>query len=41
MKYMIDTNTLIDFIKNKPPSVADRIDRLGDADELCSVRDLR
>ena len=26
MKYMLDTNTLIYFIKNKPPSIAARID---------------
>lgn len=35
MKYMLDTNTLIYFIKHKPPSVADRINALGDADTLC------
>ena len=35
MKYMLDTNTLIYFIKNKPPSVVERINRLRDEDELC------
>jgi tRNA(fMet)-specific endonuclease VapC len=32
---MLDTNTLIYFIKNKPPSVADRINALGEDDVLC------
>jgi len=32
---MLDTNTLIYFIKNKPPSVAVRIDALLDNDVLC------
>lgn len=32
---MLDTNTLIYFIKNKPPSVAARINALEDSDLLC------
>ena len=32
---MLDTNTLIYFIKNKPPSEAARIDALKDDDALC------
>jgi tRNA(fMet)-specific endonuclease VapC len=32
---MLDTNTLIYFIKNKPPEVAARINALRDEDELC------
>lgn len=32
---MLDTNILIYLIKNQPPSVAQRIDSLGDDDELC------
>jgi tRNA(fMet)-specific endonuclease VapC len=32
---MLDTNTLIYFIKNKPPAVAARINALGEDDELC------
>ena len=32
---MLDTNTLIYFIKNKPPSVAARINALNDDDALC------
>lgn len=35
MKYMLDTNTLIYFIKNKPPSVANRINALNEDDVLC------
>ena len=35
MKYMLDTNTLIYFIKNKPPSVAERINALHEDDVLC------
>ena len=35
MKYMLDTNTLIYLIKNKPPTVVERINRLHDEDELC------
>lgn len=32
---MLDTNTLIYLIKNKPPTVATRINSLGDDDALC------
>ena len=32
---MLDTNTLIYFIKNKPPSVAERINALAIDDVLC------
>ncbi len=32
---MLDTNTLIYFIKNKPPSVAERINALDVDDVLC------
>ncbi len=32
---MLDTDTLIYFIKNKPPSVAVRINALDDSDMLC------
>ncbi|MDP2367466.1 type II toxin-antitoxin system VapC family toxin [Rhodoferax sp.] len=32
---MLDTNILIYLIKNKPPSVADRINALAPSDELC------
>lgn len=32
---MLDTDTLIYFIKNKPPSVAARINALDDSDLLC------
>ena len=32
---MLDTNTLIYFVKNKPLSVAARINALSDDDELC------
>lgn len=32
---MFDTNTLIYLIKNRPPSVAERINALGEDDELC------
>ena len=35
MKYMLDTNILIYLIKNKPPSVAQRINALGDDAQLC------
>lgn len=35
MKYMLDTNTLIYFIKNKPPSAAERINALNEDDVLC------
>lgn len=32
---MLDTNTLIYLIKNKPPSVAERINAMEDSDALC------
>jgi len=32
---MLDTNILIYLIKNKPPSVAERVAALGDSTELC------
>jgi tRNA(fMet)-specific endonuclease VapC len=32
---MLDTNILIYLIKNKPESVAQRVNSLGDDDELC------
>ena len=35
MNYMLDTNILIYLIKNKPPSVADRINALSSDDQLC------
>lgn len=35
MKYMLDTNTLIYFIKNKPVTVAQRIRDLRDDDAIC------
>lgn len=35
MKYMLDTNILIYFLKNKPASVADRVNALESTDELC------
>ncbi len=35
MKYMLDTNIVIYFIKNKPPAVADRINALDADDTLC------
>lgn len=35
MRYMLDTNILIYRIKNKPPSVATRINALDPGDELC------
>ena len=35
MKYMLDTNTVIFFIKNKPASVAQRINSLHEDDALC------
>ena len=35
MKYMLDTNTLIYFIKNKPASVAQRIRALPEDDAIC------
>jgi len=33
--YMLDTNTLIYLIKNKPPSLAERINALGNDAVLC------
>lgn len=35
MKFMLDTNTLIYLIKNKPPSVADRFNALREDDTVC------
>lgn len=35
MRYMLDTNILIYLIKNKPPSVAARINALDSQAELC------
>jgi tRNA(fMet)-specific endonuclease VapC len=35
VRYMLDTNILIYLIKNKPPSVATRINALDPSDELC------
>ena len=35
MRYMLDTNILIYFIKNKPPSVANRINALDEEALLC------
>ena len=35
MKYMLDTNTLIFFIKNRPASVAQRIRALPEDDAIC------
>ena len=35
MRYMLDTSILIYLIKNKPESVAHRVNALGDDDELC------
>lgn len=35
MKYMLDTNIVIYFIKNKPPAVVDRINKLDAEDSLC------
>lgn len=35
MKYMLDTNIVIYFIKNKPPAVAERINALNEDDSLC------
>ncbi len=35
MRYMLDTNILIYFIKHKPPSVADRINALDEDAVLC------
>lgn len=35
MKYMLDTNIVIYFIKHKPPAVAERINALDSEDSLC------
>jgi tRNA(fMet)-specific endonuclease VapC len=35
MKYMLDTNIIIYLIKNKPPTVADRINSMSTDDTLC------
>lgn len=35
MIYMLDTNILIYLIKNKPPSIAERVNALDSAAELC------
>ena len=35
MKYMLDTNILIYFMKNKPLSVIERVNQLSQDDELC------
>lgn len=35
MKYMLDTNIVIYLIKNKPPAVAERINKLEVDDGLC------
>lgn len=34
MKFILDTNTLIYLIKNKPPTVAERLNALGDEDAV-------
>jgi tRNA(fMet)-specific endonuclease VapC len=34
VKYLLDTNILIYLIKNRPPSIADRVDALDDAATL-------
>ena len=35
MRWMLDTNTLIYLMKNKPPIVAERVNALGGSAELC------
>ncbi|MDO9224892.1 MAG: PIN domain-containing protein, partial [Pseudomonadota bacterium] len=35
MKYMLDTNIVIYFIKNKPPAVAERVNTLDADVPLC------
>jgi tRNA(fMet)-specific endonuclease VapC len=35
VRYMLDTNILIYLIKNKPPTVADRVNALEGSAELC------
>jgi tRNA(fMet)-specific endonuclease VapC len=34
VNYLLDTNILIYLIRNRPPSIADRVDTLGDVDTL-------
>jgi tRNA(fMet)-specific endonuclease VapC len=36
--YLLDTNILIDLIKNRPPQVAERIDQLADDDSPAICR---
>ena len=35
MRYMLDTHILIYLMKNKPPTVAERVNALSSEDELC------
>ena len=35
MRYMLDTNIIIYLLKNKPVSVAERVNALSDDDVLC------
>ena len=35
MRYMLDTNILIYLLKNRPESVAQRINELGEDAQLC------
>ena len=35
MRYMLDTNILIYLLKNRPVSVAQRINKLGEDAQLC------
>lgn len=35
MRYMLDTNILIYLLKNKPESIATRVNTLGQDDQLC------
>ena len=35
MRYMLDTNILIYLMKNRPASVAERVNRIGADDQLC------
>lgn len=35
MRYMLDSNIIIYLLKNKPASVAERVNALSDADTLC------
>ena len=32
---MLDTNTLIDLVKNNPPAVAERMNALAEDDAVC------